>query len=154
MEGHVLCNLSCYCKRNFPASVGLFGDNKSTKVFVIELSLQLTCFVKDKQTLETEDTLYKLDIFRHRPICGLFPLKCQSLRQTFQRIIQTIICETPSPLLLLVLFARTKLNSRTSLESLLSLPALIFGYLKKRERRKTQLNTSSWINSLFTHGRV
>ena len=31
-----LCNLPCYCKRNFPASVGLFGDNKSAKVFVIE----------------------------------------------------------------------------------------------------------------------
>ena len=43
-----------------------------------------------KQTLKTENTLYKLDIFRHRPICGLFPLKCQSLRQTFQRIIQTL----------------------------------------------------------------
>ena len=26
---HFLCNLSCYCKINFPASVGLFGDNKS-----------------------------------------------------------------------------------------------------------------------------
>ena len=24
-----LCNLSCYCKRNFPDLVGLFGDNKS-----------------------------------------------------------------------------------------------------------------------------
>ena len=23
-----MCNLSCYCKRTFPASVGLFGDNK------------------------------------------------------------------------------------------------------------------------------
>ena len=23
------CNLSCYCKSNFPASVGLFRDNKS-----------------------------------------------------------------------------------------------------------------------------
>ena len=41
--------------------------------------------------LETEDTLYKLDIFRHRPISGLFPLKCQSLRQTFQRIIQALL---------------------------------------------------------------
>ena len=32
--------------------------------------LSLNCFVKDKlkQTLKTEDTLYKLDIFRHRPI--------------------------------------------------------------------------------------
>ena len=32
-----------------------------------------------------------MDIFRHRPICGLFPLKCQSLRQTFQRIIQALL---------------------------------------------------------------
>ena len=55
--------------------------------------LSLTCFVKDKlkQTLKTVDTLYKLDIFRHRPICGLFPLKCQSLRKTFQRIIQALL---------------------------------------------------------------
>ena len=42
--------------------------------------------------LQTEDTLYKLNIFRHRPICGLFPSKCQSLWQTFkfQRIIQAL----------------------------------------------------------------
>ena len=24
-----LCNLSCYCKRNFPASFGLFANDKS-----------------------------------------------------------------------------------------------------------------------------
>ena len=72
-----------------PASVGLFGDNKvSAELFVIELN---TCFVKDKQTLDTEDTLYKLGILRHRPISGIFPLKCQSLRQTFQRIIQAVL---------------------------------------------------------------
>ena len=53
--------------------------------------LNLTCFVKNRQTLKTEDTLDKLDIFRHRPICGLFPLKCQSLRKTFQRIIQALL---------------------------------------------------------------
>ena len=43
--------------------------------------------------LKTEDTLYKLDIFGHRPICGLFSSKCQSLRQTFkfQRIIQALL---------------------------------------------------------------
>ena len=55
--------------------------------------LSLTCFVKDKlkHTLKTENTLYKLDIFRHRPIFGLFPLKCQSLRKTFQRVIQALL---------------------------------------------------------------
>ena len=55
--------------------------------------LSLTRFVNDKlkQTLKTEDTLYKLDIFRHRPICGLFPLECQSLRKTFQRIIHALL---------------------------------------------------------------
>ena len=86
-----LCNLSCYCKRNCLASVGLFGDNKSASFFAIELTLWLTCFVKDKQRLKTEDTLYKLDISRHRPICGLLPAECQSLRQTFQRIIQALL---------------------------------------------------------------
>ena len=35
--------------------------------------------------LKKEDTSYELDISRHRPICGLFPAECQSLRQTFQR---------------------------------------------------------------------
>ena len=86
-----LCNLSCYCKRNCLASVGLFGDNKSASFFAIELTLWLTCFLKDKQRLKTEDTLYKLDISRHRPICGFLPAECQSLRQTFQRIIQALL---------------------------------------------------------------
>ena len=63
-----------------------------TKVHKLNFSLlSLTYFAKDKQTLKMEDTLYKMDIFRHRPICGLFPLKCQSLRQTFQRIIQALL---------------------------------------------------------------
>ena len=56
--------------------------------FAIELIIvNLFC----KQTLKMEETLYKLDIFRHRPISGLFPLRCQSLRQTFQRIIQALL---------------------------------------------------------------
>ena len=63
-----------------------------TKVHKLNFSLlSLTYFAKDEQTLKMEDTLYKMDIFRHRPICGLFPLKCQSLRQTFQRIIQALL---------------------------------------------------------------
>ena len=77
--------MSCYSKRNLPASVCLL----LTKMHNFSL-LGLTRFLQDKQKLKTEDTLYKLDIFRHRPICGLFPLKCQSLGQTFQRIIQTL----------------------------------------------------------------
>ena len=57
-----------------------------TKVHNLSLlSLLYNCFVKDKQTLKAEDTLYELDIFRHRRICGLLPAECQSLRQTFQR---------------------------------------------------------------------
>ena len=42
----------------------------------------------------------------------------------------SIICETSSPLLLLVWEARMKLNSKKSLESLVSLPSF-FGYLGK-----------------------
>ena len=45
----------------------------------------------------------------------------------------SIICETSSLLLLLVLFAGTKLNSRTTLESFLSLLS-IFGYLGKETK--------------------
>ena len=47
--------------------------------------LSLTRFVNDKlkQTLKTEDTLYKLHIFRHRPICGLFPLECRLYGRLF-----------------------------------------------------------------------
>ena len=49
----------------------------------------------------------------------------------FSRIIQALLfCETSSPLLRLVWVARTKLNSKKSLESFLSLPS-IFGYLGK-----------------------
>ena len=92
MSSCVICLVQGYCKRNFPAPVGLFGDNKSTYFFAVhvELTLELACFVKDKQALKTDDTLCKLDIFRHRLISGLFPLKCQSLRQNFQRIIQAL----------------------------------------------------------------
>ena len=76
--------------------------------------LSLTCFVKDKQTLKTENTWYKLDIFRHRPIYGLFPFKWLSV---FTADFSTnhsgfVIGETSSPLLLLVWVARTKLNSK------------------------------------------
>ena len=31
--------------------------------------------------LKKEDTLYELDISRHRPICGLFPAECQSFQR-------------------------------------------------------------------------
>ena len=81
-----LCNLSCYCKRNCLASVWLFG-----KSFRYWANFMINLFVKDKQRLKTEDTLYKLDISRHRPICGLLPAECQSLQQTFQRIIQALL---------------------------------------------------------------
>ena len=94
-----------------------------------------------------------MDIFRHRPICGLFPLKCQSLRQTFQRIIQTIICETPSPLLLLVLFARTKLNSRTSSRKSFIIAGVDFWVLKKKREKK---NTAEHVimNKFFIYARA
>ena len=96
----------------FPVSVGLFGDNKRAYFFAIELIIiNLFC----KQTLKTENTLHKLDIFRHRPISGLFPLRSQSLRQTFQRIIQAVLfakhlhcfCRFVG-----LSAARTKLNSK------------------------------------------
>ena len=49
--------------------------------FIINLFCKLRIL---KQTLKMEDTLYKLDISRHKPICGLFPAECQFLRQTFR----------------------------------------------------------------------
>ena len=59
---------------------------------------------------------HKLDIFWHRPICGLFPSKCQSLLLVYGRLFTnhpgSIICETSSPLLLLLWVARMKLNSK------------------------------------------
>ena len=72
-----------------------------TKVHKLNFSLlSLTYFAKDGQTLKMEDTLYKMDIFRHRPICGLFP-------PVFTPDFSTnhsgpIIGETSSPFLLLV----------------------------------------------------
>ena len=55
---------------------------KRAYFFVIELIMI---------NLKAEDTLHKLDIFRHRTISGLFSLQCQSLRQTFHRIIQALL---------------------------------------------------------------
>ena len=49
----------------------------------------------------------------------------------------SIICEISSPLLLLVLFVRTQLNVKTSLESFLSLP-LIFLYLGKETKNTAE----------------
>ena len=48
----------------------------------------------------------------------------------------SIICETSSPLLL-VLFGRRKLNSKTSLEIFLSLSS-IFGYLGKKTKNTAE----------------
>ena len=43
------------------------------------IQLSLTCFQTNEQVFKTEDTLCDLDISRQRPVCGLFPAKCQSL---------------------------------------------------------------------------
>ena len=62
----------------------------------------------------------------------------------------SIICETSSPLLLLVWVARTKrLNSKKSLESFLSLPSIL-GYLGKETK-----NTDEHIimNKIFIYAR-
>ena len=61
----------------------------------------------------------------------------------------SIICET-SPLLLLVLFARTKLNFKKSLESFLSLPSIL-GYLGKETK-----NTAEHVitNKFFIYARA
>ena len=69
-----------------------------------------------------------MDIFRHRPICGLFPLKCQSLRQTFQRIIQTLFfLKHLHRFCWWFYFNETKFQNK-SRKFFLSLPS-IFGYL-------------------------
>ena len=59
------------------------------------------------------------------------------------------ICETSSPLLLLVLFARTKLNSKKKSTKSLSLPS-IFGYLEKETK-----NTAEHVmmNKIFIYAR-
>ena len=72
----------------------------------------------------------------------------------------SIICETSSLLLLLVLFAGTKLNSRTTLESFLSLPS-IFGYLGKETKntakhvimKKFVIYARACVNIDFVHCR-
>ena len=62
----------------------------------------------------------------------------------------SIICETSSPLLLLVWVARTKLNSKKSLASLLSLPSF-FGCLGKGTK-----NTAEHVitNKIFIYARA
>ena len=72
------CNLSCYCKSSFPASVGLFGDNKSAQFFAIDVTLYLTCVVKDIRTLKTEHTSYKLDISDKNQFVVFFQLNTSS----------------------------------------------------------------------------
>ena len=62
----------------------------------------------------------------------------------------SISCETSSPLLLLVWVARTKLNSKKSLESFSSLPSIL-GYLGKETK-----NTAEHviIKNIFIYARV
>ena len=43
-----MCNLSFYCKRNFPASVELFGDNKNAYFFAVGLNSFFTGQAKVK----------------------------------------------------------------------------------------------------------
>ena len=82
---------SCVICLVIAQEIFLLHSDCSVITKVHNFSLLSLLVLKDiTQTLKTEDTLYKLDIFRHRPIYGLFLLKCQSLRQTFQRIIQTL----------------------------------------------------------------
>ena len=83
---------SCVICLVIAQEIFLLHSDCSVITKVHNFSLLSLLVLKDiTQTLKTEDTLYKLDIFRHRPICGLFPSKCQSLRQTFQRIIQALL---------------------------------------------------------------
>ena len=63
-----------------------------TKVYNFLLLSLLYSFVGHKTNVKNGGHfIQKLDIFRHRPICAPFPSKCQSLRQTFQRIIQALL---------------------------------------------------------------
>ena len=131
-----LCNLSCCCKRNFPASVT--HCSVITKVHNFSLS-SLTCFVKDKQTLKTEDTNW---IFSVTDQSGrLFPIKLQSLQQTFQRIIQAYYWRNIFTAFAVGWVVRTKLNSPKNVESFSSLPS-IYGYFGKADEK--QLNTPPW----------
>ena len=140
-----LCNLSCSCKINFPASVT--DCSVITKVHNFSLS-SLTCFVKDKQTLKTEDTNW---IFSVTDQSGrLFPLKLQSLRQTFQRIIQAYYWRNIFTAFAVGWVVRTKLNSQKNVESFSSLP-LIFG--SAVFRRLFQSNTPPW-KDLYLHTSV
>ena len=65
-----------------------------TKVYNFLLLSLLYSFVGHKTNVKNGGHfIQKLDIFRHRPICGLFPSNCQSLWQTFkfQRIMQALL---------------------------------------------------------------
>ena len=159
-----ICNLSCYCKINFPAPFGLFGDNKSA-FFAIELTLQSTCFVKDKQIGYFGYLfcfkLYKLDIFGHRPIYGLFPAECQSLRQTFQRLRLQYYLRNIFTAFAVGLSGQKLSKFPKKCRTFSSLPSIL-GHLSlwKRDRKKQlahhhkknlQIYARAWVNKDFVH---
>ena len=72
--------------------------------------------------------LYKLDIPRHRPICGL---------RSHCPTTQALICETPSPRLLLVCVARSSIPKMLQTSASLS---SIIGDLVEKKRRKSELH--------------
>ena len=109
-----------------------------TKVHNFSLS-SLTCFVKDKQTLKTEDTNWIFSVTHQSG--RLFPLKLQSLQQTFQRIIQAYYWRNIFTAFAVGWVVRTKLNSPKNVERFSSLPS-IFGYFGKADEK--QLNTPPW----------
>ena len=126
--------------------------------FAIELIIvNLFC----KQTLKMEETLYKLDIFRHRPISGLFPLRCQSLRQTFQRIIQALLFAQHLHCFccLVGLSGQNEatLKKKKKKVSFSSLPS-IFGYLGKETINIAEhvimkkIYLRAFVNKEFVHG--
>ena len=58
-----MCNLRCYCERNFPASVGLFGDKKK-------------CVTKLKTTIKTtiKTEILPLNVVDDLFVSVLFPV--------------------------------------------------------------------------------
>ena len=124
--------MSCYCKRNFPTSSGLFGYNKSAWFFAI--NLELTFFENDKKKVENGGHFIQIGSF------AVFFQQNVSFYSKLFRLFNdsdSIIFETFSPLLLLVWVARSSIpKNRGNSSALLS----IFGHLVEKKRCKSEFH--------------
>ena len=114
-----MCNLSCYCKRNVPNLVGLFGDNKSAEQIIL------------KTTIKTEN--FPLIVVNDQLVSFLSPVNFSRPKFAAAGLPIRQICETR--------------NSRIFFNSALFL--LLVGSGRKRTIPIQKFGSSSLVSSIF-----